>query len=108
MYKRQPLVDPIQAAIGGNIDAFAFRLNAAGSSLDYATFLGGGGDDVGEAVAVDTAGSAHLVGWTGSMAFPTVNPLQPRAGGWEAFVARIEHTSTPAPSFHVFLPMLLR
>lgn len=103
-----PLVDPIQAAIGGNIDAFAFRLNAAGSELDYATFLGGGGDDVGEAVAVDSAGSAYLAGWTGSMAFPTVNPLRPRAGGWEAFIARIEHTPTAAPSFRVFLPMLLR
>lgn len=103
-----PLADPIQAAIGGNIDAFAFRLNAAGSELDYATFLGGGGDDVGEAVAVDTAGTACLAGWTGSTAFPTVNPLRPRAGGWEAFIARIEHTPAAAPSFNVFLPMLLR
>lgn len=103
-----PLADPIQAAIGGNSDAFAFRLNAAGSELDYATFLGGGGDDVGEAVAVDTAGTACLAGWTGSTAFPTVNPLRPRAGGWEAFIARIEHTPAAAPSFNVFLPMLLR
>ncbi|RPI58259.1 MAG: hypothetical protein EHM56_02250, partial [Chloroflexi bacterium] len=103
-----PLVDPIQGAIGGNIDAFAFRLNAAGSALDYATFLGGGGDDVGEGVAVDTSGSATLAGWTGSMAFPTVNPLQPRAGGWEAFVARIDQGGEPASAFRVLLPIAIR
>ena len=108
-----PMVSPIQAAIGGNSDAFAFRLNATGSGLDYATFLGGGGDDAGEAVAVDSAGSAYLTGWTGSAAFPTVNPLRPRAGGWEAFVARIEHTPTQPPptqppAYRFFIPILVK
>ena len=61
----------------------------------------------------DSAGSAYLTGWTGSAAFPTVNPLRPRAGGWEAFVARIEHTPTQPPptqppAYRFFIPILVK
>ncbi len=41
---------------GGNCDAFVARLNATGSGLDYATFLGGSGSDIGYATAVDGTG----------------------------------------------------
>lgn len=103
-----PLLKPLQVAIGGNKDAFALRLNQAGSGLDYSSFLGGGGDDVGEGIAVDTAGNAYLTGWTGSVAFPTANPLQPRAGSWEAFVTKIGNSAGPAPTSWVFLPMVIK
>lgn len=102
-----PLVGPVQAAHGGNLDAFVFKLNAAGAGLDYSTFIGGGGDDVGEGIAADAAGNAHLTGWTGSAAFPTADPLQPRAGGWEAFVAQVADTAQ-APQHLVFVPLVLK
>jgi hypothetical protein len=104
-----PMVNPVQATIGGNMDAFALKLNPAGSGLDYATFLGGGGDDFGQGIVVDTAGNAYLTGWTGSAAFPNAHPLQPWAGGWEAFIAKIDSSgSGPTLSYHLFLPAVTR
>ncbi len=90
------------------MDAFALKLNATASALDYSTFLGGGGDDVGTGIAADTARNAYVTGWTGSVAFPTVNPLQPRSGSWEAFIARIADVSTPTLRHVVFLPNVQR
>ena len=59
-------------SLGGHNDAFVVKLNAAGTGLAYATFLGGGSDyDRGHAIAVDGAGSAYVTGWTDSSDFPT-------------------------------------
>jgi hypothetical protein len=53
-------------------DAFVTKLDASGSALVYSTFLGGsGGDDLGEAIAIDTAGNASVTGFTDSPNFPT-------------------------------------
>ncbi len=55
----------------GGTDAFLARLNAAGSGLVYATFLGGMNWDDSGAVAVDGTGSAYVAGLTESSDFPT-------------------------------------
>ena len=47
----------------------------------YGTYLGGSGYDRGYRIAVDTAGAAHVTGFTDSADFPTMNPLQPALGG---------------------------
>ena len=52
-------------------DAFAVKLNAAGSGLAYATFLGGNRSDQAYAIAVDRAGSAYVTGFVYSVNFPT-------------------------------------
>ena len=81
-------------------DAFVVRLNAAGSTLDYATFLGGTGLDEGHAVALDTAGRATVTGWTDSSDFPiTPGAFDPSLNGsypdsYDAFVARLSLTPT--------------
>ena len=70
--------------------------------LDYFTYLGGTGDDVGLAVAVDTIQGARITGWTNTTNaapgyFPNVNnPVQAAYGGGssDAFVARIDTSST--------------
>jgi len=51
-------------------DSFVARLNAAGSVLEYATFLGGSEDDGGGGIALDDSGNAHVTGYTGSVDFP--------------------------------------
>ena len=87
-----PTVNPLQTAFGGDFgDAFVTKLNAAGSALVYSTYLGGSGDDIGNAIVVDAAGNAYVTGETASTNFPTASPLQPLFGGGfaDAFVTKI-------------------
>src|SRR5205807_719182 len=59
-------------------------------TLAYATYLGAGGTDLANGVAVDGAGDAYVVGATTSQTFPTQNPfiLPNPAGGEYAFVTK--------------------
>ena len=50
--------------------AFVTKVAPSGASLGYSTFLGAGGDQ-GNAIAVDSAGAAYVVGQTASPNFPT-------------------------------------
>lgn len=52
-------------------DSFALKLDASGSSLQYATYLGGGNNDDGFAIMADNLGQAYVVGFTFSSDFPT-------------------------------------
>lgn len=54
----------------GSGDAFVTKINADGTTLEYSTFLGGSGDEGGNAIAVDQAGHAYITGWTSSRDFP--------------------------------------
>ena len=47
------------------------KLDASGAALGYSTYLGGSGDDDGDGIAVDGAGSAYVTGATASTNFPT-------------------------------------
>ncbi len=61
-----PLVAPLQATPGGKKDAFVTRLNNLGQPV-YSSYLGGQGDDVVRAMAIDTGGSRiYLTGFTAS------------------------------------------
>jgi hypothetical protein len=102
-----PTVNPIQAAFGGgNKDVFVSKLNATGAALVYSTFLGGGGDEVANSIAVDAAGNAYLTGYTGSAAWPTADPLQPRSTGWEAFITKIAEPAAAPQDARSFLPLV--
>gem|GEM_PF-3369585 len=76
---------------GGEWDAFVFKLSADGQTVRYSTYLGGGSDDVGIDIAVDSAGNAHVTGSTYSNDFPTVNAQYPqwRRGLYDAFVFKL-------------------
>ena len=67
-----PLVNAFQSAPAGG---FAQKLKPDGTALDYSTYLGGGGD-WGQGIAVDTSGSAYVVGSTSAPNFPLKNALQ--------------------------------
>jgi hypothetical protein len=84
-----PSVNPLP---GGacTTSPFVMKLNAAGSSLIYSTCLGSGGPSVGNAIAVDNAGSAYITGQTVSRDLVTLNAAQPSPGGnFDAFVSRL-------------------
>jgi hypothetical protein len=89
------LLNPVQSWLGGATDAFLVKLNATGA-LQFATFLGGAGDEHAGGVAIGAAGDVYLAGGTLSTNFPLAAPLQAsNAGGQDAFVARIR-TLAPA------------
>ena len=58
--------------------------------LEYSTYLSGSSDDLGFAIAVDSAGNAYITGVAGSTNFPTADPLQSARGGdTDAFVTKL-------------------
>jgi len=75
------------------MDAFVAKVNSAGTGLVYCGYVGGTGYEEARGVAVDSAGSVYLVGFTASdpMSFPAaVGPdLTFNGGRYDAFVARI-------------------
>jgi beta-propeller repeat-containing protein len=86
-----PTADAVQGVFGGGVfDAFVTKLNPDGSALVYSTYLGGGGLDLGQGIAVHPLGTAYVTGLTSSTNFPTANALQSTLrGGQDAFVAKI-------------------
>src|SRR5207244_12109815 len=71
-----PTVNPLPPARVGLGDAFVAKLDPAGSTLIYATSLGGSSYDGAYGIAVDRAGNAYVTGYTSSADFPTANAFQ--------------------------------
>ena len=86
-----PTALPLQATLKGSCDPFVTKLNPAGTSLVYSTYLGGSsGKDTATGIAVDSSGNAYVTGAASSPDFPTANPLQPSLKGYEnAFVSKL-------------------
>jgi len=107
-----PVENPLQPTFSGNTcgdpaelifpcsDAFVTKLNPTGSALIYSTYLGGGGEDDGKGIAVNSSGHAYMTGGTRSTDFPTASPLQAacaldEAGACiDAFVAKLNPTGS--------------
>ncbi|HLF84266.1 MAG TPA: SBBP repeat-containing protein, partial [Blastocatellia bacterium] len=87
-----PTVGPVQPAnAGGSFDAFVAKLDTSGSALTYSTYLGGAGTDSGFGVAVDSTGSAFVMGLTDSTDFPAAGAFQPanRGGVSDLFITKL-------------------
>jgi hypothetical protein len=98
-----PTVSALQTAAGGAQDGFVAKLNASGSTLVYSSYVGGAQDDYVRGIAVDAAGSAHLVGTTFSGNFPIATPLQATLNGSsDAFVSKLT-ASGSALAYSTFL-----
>jgi hypothetical protein len=87
---------PQPAFGGGAHDAFMAKLDHAGASLVYCTYLGGSQTDSGTSIAVDASGNAYATGLTQSTDLPvTASVLQSvSGGGYDAFVAELNATGT--------------
>jgi hypothetical protein len=74
-------------------DVFVTKLNAAGSALEYSTFIGGSVGDEGFGIAVDAAGNAVVAGRTDSSNFPSsANAFDGTFNGGldDAFVTKLD------------------
>lgn len=88
-----PTLNAFQATYSGTVsypDAFVAKLNSAGTTLLYSTYLGGTGDEQAIDLAIDSGGSAYVVGRTASTDFPVQNAYQGSYGGgnMDGFVAK--------------------
>ena len=78
-------------------DAFVAKIKADGTGLVYCGYIGGAGTEQGYGVAVDSEGSAHVVGMTSSdqSSFPvTMGPDLTQNGFGDAFIAKIKPDGT--------------
>jgi hypothetical protein len=76
---------PVNAFAGGKYDAFAAKLNSSGA-LQWHTFLGSVSEDWGYGISVDGGGSVYIVGDSDAT---WGTPVNPHAGGVDAFVAKL-------------------
>lgn len=83
----------------GTSDAFVAKLNASGSEIEWASYLGGTSpapsaeDEGAAAIAVDPDGCVYVAGTTVSQDFPVVRAVQPKlAGKRDGFLAKINAT----------------
>jgi len=81
-------VGAFQSIFGGCYDVFVAKLDGAGSTLAYSTYLGGTGTEIGYGVAVDSSGRAFVTGYNYGGDFPTKLPLEAQnAGFYDAFLS---------------------
>ncbi len=74
----------------GTTHVFVAKLDAAGSNLVYADYLGGNSQDYGYALVLDGANEVYVTGSTASSDFPVVNAYQAvYPGSFNAFLTKI-------------------
>lgn len=85
-----------QSQFGGGQDGFVAKLNSTGSTLTYATYIGGSGIDSSNAIAIDGSGNAYISGGAQSTDFPvTPGALKTTSmDGQDGFVAKLNPTGT--------------
>jgi hypothetical protein len=88
-----------QPSLAGGIDAFAAKVDSTGSALDYATYIGGSGDEDVLDMTIDTAGNAYVPGPTSSIDFPTTpGSFQPsfQGGDGDGYVIKLDPIGSAA------------
>ncbi len=89
------------AYAGGAHDGFIAILNPSGSSLRWASYFGGTGDDTAGGIRPDGSGGFYFVGATSSTDLPTTrDALQPTHGGGpsDSFVGHFSFASDLRPN----------
>jgi glucose/arabinose dehydrogenase len=88
-----PLTKGRQKQFSGITDVFVMKMDPTGSKIIYTSYLGGSGHDSGQAIEVDSAGNVYVGGFTDSVDFPTMLPLQAaNAGSFDGFITKIDAT----------------
>jgi gliding motility-associated-like protein len=87
-----------QAGGFGPIDIGIIKLNPTGTTRDYATYLGGPGNEIPQSLICDPQGNLIVAGRTNSAAypvFPNNNIGVPNSlGGWDIILTKLNATGT--------------
>jgi len=86
-----------QSAVKGSEDTYVAKISPDGKTLVYATTIGGTGQDVARAIAIDSSGNAYITGYTTSTNYPMKTPIQGSRttdSPYEAFVTKLNATVT--------------
>lgn len=111
-----PVTNALQPVFSGGRDALALRLDATGSAVVYATYLGGSQNDAAYGLAAGPDGSAYVVGATASTDFlGTPGLLRPgglsrstNSGGiWTLSSTGLTHTGVRALAVNPVSPSTL-
>jgi len=98
-----PTNNAYQGALRGGSDAFITKLTSAGNALSYSTYLGGSSSECGNGIAVDASWNVYVTGYTYSVNFPTLAPVQLNlAGGSDAFITKLSSAGN-ALSYSTYL-----
>lgn len=106
---------PCTATNPTSTDAFVAKFNPSATGNDqlkYSTYVGGGGDDIGNAIGLDSTGNAYVTGSTNSTDVPIASGITPfqkclddptnpttcatGATALDAFVAKINNPTSAA------------
>jgi hypothetical protein len=81
----------------GGGDGVVVRLNPTGTALEYASYIGGSGDDSARSVAVDHEGNLWVAGDTTSADFPTTSDAfcRENKGAADCFVLKLDPRGGP-------------
>lgn len=88
-----------QNALKGTSNSFVTEINPTGSALVFSTYLGGNGNDIGWAIAIDSSNNTYIAGQTTSSNFPTTpgamrTTCSTSCSANDAFVTKVNPTGT--------------
>src|SRR5438477_473114 len=82
---------PFQASNAGGADAFITKLDPAGATILFSTYLGGDGRDTPSGVAVDSASNVSVAGTTTTTSCPTSSsPIPGPQSRTHSFVSEVD------------------
>jgi len=94
-----------QQFLQGTTDAYFFKLDTSltpANQMLYCSYLGGsiggGGNDVGHSIDLDSNNNAYIAGFTECSDFPTVNSLHTYKGSNDAFASLLDPTAVGSAS----------
>jgi len=73
----------------GGWDAFVTKMNNAGDTLLYSTYLGGTDEESNPGLSVDRSGCAYISGWTISDDYPTKAPFQAVRQDYSTYLTKL-------------------
>jgi hypothetical protein len=91
-----PVVSAYQSTRNGDRDAFITKFNSVGDTLTFSTYFGGGNNEKGYGIALDTNTNIYLTGETYSADFPLKDAYQSTHGGGyiDAFVTKFNSSAS--------------